>query len=774
MKRISANTPEGKKLLEKYKGAIYQDGGQTQLEAASRQLTEKWAHLPWVDRVINNSPDSIKNNDGSISTHEMAYRPDGDKAYVFPTIIVGKNGLQRLTEDEAFDYAKKNNTLMEVDSVELADYYSKTGLIKHQNGGVQPEQILSGAAVTGVDPNRQPVNAEVENNEFLKMPDGVVSKVEGKRHTEGGEKMNLEAGTQILSDNIKIGAENAKHFKKVFDVKVKAEDTFASVHKKIKSKLGISKAEGNQEEHIKALAKNEKIEDETTRRVNEDFIGDKINDSEQLLQVKKQEERIVYDILFDAQEQRKNNGEKNIRRAEAPTQGGNGNPEVQGQDGGQIQYYQDGGPKDLTTATPTPEPITGSFQFPAGLWKEDDLSDEDKAKIKAEFATWFENFKKANPDPSTWGDLTEYITVAGTHSPTPVSVRTKKALKLPADATNAAANAKLAEYRGETMRELLKSYLTEQDFPDVAALDNIKVGKGVAGEGSYNPIDEDGNPLTGEDLNNYIAGEAFRPYQGATITLSVPEAPDDLKGSLPNDKDPYKKPTATPGGGPIHIQTPYRGYPSPLMTTQLNLPDAEKITPIKVSPEEALRENQRAFTGAMDVLGGAPGANVAPALAGMLGATQNANNQAIAEANRANAEYANQANIRNQEVGFNLDIARKQAMDLYGKENLAALDNTIGDIRSWQQQLSLDQINARREGRELRTMDALAPQYTFDQFGNVIFLEPSEGFYLPDNAAKSQIYGAPVGTPASTTAGSAAGIPTQAELLQFYYANQTV
>ena len=40
----------------------------------------------------------------------------------------------------------------------------------------------------------------------------------GKKHSEGGELLNLPVNTKIISDYLKIGASNAKDIQKFFDV----------------------------------------------------------------------------------------------------------------------------------------------------------------------------------------------------------------------------------------------------------------------------------------------------------------------------------------------------------------------------------------------------------------------------------------------------------------------------------------------------------------------------------------------------------------------------
>lgn len=104
-------------------------------EAMSKVLSQRNKHLNWVERGLN--PDkypSISNDDGTISTHELAYRTgENNVAYVYPNIIQDEIGeLKRFDTDyEAWEYAKTTNTFMEVPNAALASYYSKNGLIKH-------------------------------------------------------------------------------------------------------------------------------------------------------------------------------------------------------------------------------------------------------------------------------------------------------------------------------------------------------------------------------------------------------------------------------------------------------------------------------------------------------------------------------------------------------------------------------------------------------------------------------------------------------------------
>jgi len=122
-------------------------GGDPELEAMSQVLTQRNSNLPWVSRVLNNSDLRIDNKDGTHSTHRLAYSTD-DKggAIVYPTIIERDGALVQLGDDEAYNYAMKNKTGMQVPNVKLAEYYSKNGLIKHKNGGFAKKYNYGGFA----------------------------------------------------------------------------------------------------------------------------------------------------------------------------------------------------------------------------------------------------------------------------------------------------------------------------------------------------------------------------------------------------------------------------------------------------------------------------------------------------------------------------------------------------------------------------------------------------------------------------------------------------
>ena len=191
------------------------------------------------------------------------------------------------------------------------DIFEKNFLF--QKGGTKEREkvhkALTGEYAFGVDSENN-VNSELEDGEFLQDSSGI-KEVEGKKHSEGGEKMDLEDGTRILSDYLKVGARNAKVLNDQFDLGVKASDTYATVVEKFNKKSGLSKITEELEEYIAKLDKQQQeTKDETTLALNTQYLTEEINEE---FEKKKPLEAIreqVFDLTFKLQEASKT-AEKN-------------------------------------------------------------------------------------------------------------------------------------------------------------------------------------------------------------------------------------------------------------------------------------------------------------------------------------------------------------------------------------------------------------------------------------------------------------------------------
>lgn len=165
-----------------------------------------------------------------------------------------------------------------------------------------PEQYMTGEYTTGSE--NRPYNAEVEAGEYINK-DGLTQKVVGNKHSRGGEKMNLEDGTIVISDKGRIGAANARALAIQTGMKLKAGDTFAQVLDIYTKRIGLDKLNKEQEDLFKQLKKVQGKGSQTTQDLNNDFLNMKIQETEekkqQLLQMREQ----MVQVLFEMQENAK-------------------------------------------------------------------------------------------------------------------------------------------------------------------------------------------------------------------------------------------------------------------------------------------------------------------------------------------------------------------------------------------------------------------------------------------------------------------------------------
>ena len=80
----------------------------------------------FVDRIIDPSTHKpITNEDGSLSTHSMAWGEANGKFRVFPTVMKYGNGLKRFESDAAWRLATELGNYIEFDTKEEADRFSR-------------------------------------------------------------------------------------------------------------------------------------------------------------------------------------------------------------------------------------------------------------------------------------------------------------------------------------------------------------------------------------------------------------------------------------------------------------------------------------------------------------------------------------------------------------------------------------------------------------------------------------------------------------------------
>ena len=173
-------------------------------------------------------------------------------------------------------------------------YGGEKKMYKAEGGEVDQDRILTGEVLTGVSGNNQAVepNTEIEDGEYVLSKDGQSIKVEGKKHSQGGEDVELQEGDKVISDKLKLKGSNAKAVRDMFDIKAKAKDTYATVVDRVYKKIGLEKLIKEQEQVISRIRQQEeKLGESSTKNLNLELLykkKDKIQGEKDKLEEQRQ------------------------------------------------------------------------------------------------------------------------------------------------------------------------------------------------------------------------------------------------------------------------------------------------------------------------------------------------------------------------------------------------------------------------------------------------------------------------------------------------------
>lgn len=187
---------------------------------------------------------------------------------------------------------------------EMAELMRNRKTTYYQKGGqVTDEMVLTGGYTTGL-PNGAPMipTAETESGEYIQNPDGTVQEVVGKRHSEGGELMNLEPGTKVISDYIKIGGELARKLSKDYDLNTSASNTFATVLDKFKKKIGLAELLDDYQSTVGKIKDQEEVDSTATKELNLSFLSKRVQELEEQKNPLDRQMEAFTNYLFDEQE----------------------------------------------------------------------------------------------------------------------------------------------------------------------------------------------------------------------------------------------------------------------------------------------------------------------------------------------------------------------------------------------------------------------------------------------------------------------------------------
>lgn len=122
-------------------------------------------------------------------------------------------------------------------------------------------------------------NVEVEKGEYVTQPGEAPMEAIGQKHADGGTPVSLEQGTKVITDDTTIEPDFAKYIRDTYGIKATPKDTYATLMDRYKAKIGLKSAYDDQKKALDKLKKNDKIDDENTRRLNASVLSKAINDS---------------------------------------------------------------------------------------------------------------------------------------------------------------------------------------------------------------------------------------------------------------------------------------------------------------------------------------------------------------------------------------------------------------------------------------------------------------------------------------------------------------
>lgn len=148
-------------------------------------------------------------------------------------------------------------------------------------------------------------NVEVEKGEYVTQPGEAPMEAMGQKHADGGTPVSLEQGTKVITDDTTIESDFAKYIRDTYGIKATPKDTYATLMDRYKAKIGLKSAYDDQKKALDKLKKNDKIDDENTRRLNASVLSKAINDSNETVNGLEGRFTDFANVIYKEQEDRK-------------------------------------------------------------------------------------------------------------------------------------------------------------------------------------------------------------------------------------------------------------------------------------------------------------------------------------------------------------------------------------------------------------------------------------------------------------------------------------
>lgn len=148
-------------------------------------------------------------------------------------------------------------------------------------------------------------NVEIEKGEYVTQPGEAPMEAMGQKHADEGTPVSLEQGTKVITDDTTIEPDFAKYIRDTYGIKATPKDTYATLMDRYKAKIGLKSAYDDQKKALEKLKKNDKIDDENTRRLNASVLSKAINDSNDTVNGLEGRFTDFANVIYKEQEDRK-------------------------------------------------------------------------------------------------------------------------------------------------------------------------------------------------------------------------------------------------------------------------------------------------------------------------------------------------------------------------------------------------------------------------------------------------------------------------------------
>lgn len=236
-------------------------------------------------------------------------------ANTITTIASGISGIMGLARNVVSGIASEKGTRTNIRlAQEREARQRRQSQMQYKDGGgvyLGPNNRFDSGSLTGEYLYPLPksmedqANVEVEKGEYVTQPGEAPMEAMGQKHADGGTPVSLEQGTKVITDDTTIEPDFAKYIRDTYGIKATPKDTYATLMDRYKAKIGLKSAYDDQKKALEKLKKNDKIDDENTKRLNASVLSKAINDSNDTVNGLEGRFTDFANVIYNEQEDRK-------------------------------------------------------------------------------------------------------------------------------------------------------------------------------------------------------------------------------------------------------------------------------------------------------------------------------------------------------------------------------------------------------------------------------------------------------------------------------------